>query len=54
MVSIDDVHGGGRIKTRGGQTVDVLTVRYWNETLIVGHIEYPTIISIDEVQKVID
>lgn len=54
-ISSEDISPGMEIKTRGGQIVEVFTVRHFNNTLSVGvNRGYPLLISIDEVEEIIE
>lgn len=51
----EDLEPGDRVKTRGGQVVEVFTVRHFNDTVSIGNSrKFPIIVSVEEIAKKMD
>ena len=53
--STTDLEPGMTIKTRGGDTAEVFSVRHFNDTVTIGNTrKYPLIVSLNEVAYIME
>jgi hypothetical protein len=51
----EDLSPGMIVKTRGNDTVEVFSVRHFNDTVSIGDTrKYPILVSIDEIVEIIE